>query len=163
MGFLLFRNRDVIVKFLTSRRIVNAVGIIASVIFIGIVCLHNIELASDGVINICLRIVAAISGCTSIAIAVFVLSQSKSNKWFSIVGQNTLEIYVVHVQYIGLLPKGVHYLYSIDGILIFLAALSITVVLTAITIVIIKKVPVLNAVLFGKNESGGGKKRDQKK
>lgn len=150
LGFLLFQNRSIIVKVLSSRKIVNAVGIIASAIFIGIVCLHNIELAPDGIINICLRVVAAISGCTSIAIAVFILSQNKSNKWLSIVGQNTLEIYVVHVQYIGLLPKGVHYLYSIDGGIIFLTALSITVVLTTITIVVIKKVPVLNVLLFGK-------------
>lgn len=150
LGYFLFCNKNLITGAFTSQKTAGALGVIAGVIFVWIICAHNIELAPDGVINICLRVIAAISGCTAIAVMVYLLSQNKRNKWLSSIGQNTLEIYVVHVHYIGLLPKGVHYLYSIDGLLIFFAALSITAVLTTITIIVIKKVPVLNVMLFGK-------------
>ena len=150
LGFFLFCNKNLITRAFTSQKTAGALGVIAGVIFVGIICVHNIELAPDGVINICLRIIAAISGCTAIAVMVYLLSQNKRNKWLSIIGQNTLEVYVVHVHYIGLLPKGVHYLYSIDGLLIFFAALGVTAVLTTITIFVIKRVPVLYVMLFGK-------------
>lgn len=150
LGFFFFCNKNLIARILTSQKIAGALGIIAGAIFAGIICVHNIELAPDGVINICLRIIAAISGCTAITVMIYLLSRNKRNKWLSIIGQSTLEVYVVHVHYIGLLPKGVHYLYSIDGLLIFFAALGITAVLTSITIFVVKKVPVLNIMLFGK-------------
>ena len=163
LGFLLFCNKNVIVKVFESRKSVSVLGVVAGVIFIGIICEHNVEPASDSLINICLRVMAAISGCMAIAVIVYWLSQNRSNKYLSIIGQNTLEIYVVHVYYIGLLPKGVHYLISVDGLLILLTALSITAILTTITILVIKKVPILNFVLFGKSKMLVGEKLDKKK
>ena len=150
LGYFLFCNKNLITRVFTSQKAVGALGIIAGVIFTWIIFVHNIELAPDGVVNICLRIIAAISGCIAIAVMVYLVSRNRSNKWLSGIGQNTLEIYVVHVHYIGLLPKGIHYLYSIDGLLIFFAALGITAVLTTITILVVKKVPILNVMLFGK-------------
>lgn len=153
LGYFLFCNKEIVKKLFKSDKTLWSVCIITWTMFIGIICAHNIELASDSVINIVLRIAAAVSGCTAISIIVFVLSKNRKSRLLSKVGQNTLEIYVVHVQYIGLLPKGTYYLYSVDGIAVFLLAMGLTTALTVMTIVAIKNTPVMNVALFGKGKN----------
>ena len=126
---------------------------LSTVIYILIILNHNIELAPDGIKNICLRVLAAVTGCTAIASGDYIFSKGKTNKLLEILGQNTLEIYVVHVHYIGLLPKGTHYLYTGDGFIVLLAALLMTALLSFVTILIMKKIPVLNFIFFGKQPS----------
>lgn len=151
LGYLLFYNRKIIKTIVESKIVLMFLNIIAGIVFCIIVFNYNIEQAPDSVIGICIRVIAALSGCTVIAIFVYCLSfKNRSNKWFCIVGQNTLEIYVVHLHYIGLLPKGTHYLYTLDGAVTFFIALVITALMTAITIIGIKKVSVLNYIFFGK-------------
>ncbi len=154
LGYLLFYNRKTIRNILNSKVVLVILGIIAGLVFLGIVFNYNIELAPDSVTNICIRVVAALSGSTVIAILVYYLSlKNQSNKLLSIIGQNTLEIYVVHLHYIGVLPKGTHYLYTLDGVFTFLIAFVITILMTAITIIVIKKVSVLNYIFFGKKST----------
>lgn len=152
-GRFLSCNQDVIKRCFDSHIVLYGTGLLSAAIYILIVLNHNIELAPDGIENICLRILAAIAGCTAIAIGVFVFSKGKTNKLLEILGQNTLEVYVVHVHYIGLLPKGTHYLYTVDGFIVLFVALLITALLSFVTILIMKKIPVLNFIFFGKQPS----------
>lgn len=152
-GRFLFGNQDVIKRCFDSPIILYGTGLLTAAIYILIVLNHNIELAPDGIANICLRILAAVAGCTAIAIGVYIFSRERTNKLLEILGQNTLEVYVVHVHYIGLLPKGVHYLYTADGFIVLLVVLLITILLSFVTILVIKKIPTLNYIFFGKKPS----------
>lgn len=152
-GRFLFCNQDVIKRCFDSHIVLYGTGLLTATIYIFIVLNHNIELAPDGIENICLRILAAVAGCTAISIIVYIFSRGKTNKLLEILGQNTLEVYVVHVHYIGLLPKGTHYLYSIEGFIVLLIALLITILLSFVTILVIKKIPTLNYIFFGKKPS----------
>lgn len=150
LGRFLFCNQDFIRKCFSTHIVLYGTGLLATIIYILIVLNHNIELAPNRIVNTYLRILAAVSGCTAIAIGVYIFSGEKTNKLLETLGQNTLEIYVVHVHYIGLLPKGTHYLYTVDGFIVFLAALMVTMLLSSVTILTIKKIPVLNFIFFGK-------------
>lgn len=152
-GRFLFCNQDVIKRCFNSHIVLYGTGLLTATIYIFIVLKHNIELAPDGIENICLRILAAVAGCTAIAIGVYIFSRGRTNKLLEILGQNTLEVYVVHVHYIGLLPKGTHYLYTVDGLIVLLVALLITVLMSFATILIMKKIPALNFIFFGKQEA----------
>ena len=149
-GRFLFCNQVVIKRCFDSLIVLYVTGLLTVAIYILIVQNHNIELAPDGIENICLRILAAVAGCTAIAIGVYIFSRERTNKLLEILGQNTLEIYVVHVHYIGLLPKGTHYLYTVDGFIVLLVASLITALMSFVTILIMKKIPALNFIFFGK-------------
>lgn len=58
---------------------------LTATIYIFIVLNHNIELAPDGIENICLRILAAVAGCTAIAIGAY-FSRGRTNKLLEIFG-----------------------------------------------------------------------------
>lgn len=150
LGRLLFCNQKFIRKCFYSPVILYGIGILMLGIFFLVIFNHNIELAPDGIFNICLRVVAAISGCTAITIGTYIFSRRKTNGILRVLGQNTLEIYVVHVHYIGLLPKGNHYFCTIDGAVTLFISLLTTIVLSTITIMAIKKISVLNFIFFGK-------------
>ena len=70
----------------------------------------------------------------------------------SFLGQYTLEIYVIHFRYARILKLSNRNLtfYSLRGILWLLAAFGCMAVLTAVTIFLIKKVKLLDLLLFGK-------------
>lgn len=72
--------------------------------------------------------------------------------FLSQVGLYTLEIYVLHFRFVrmlGFYEKG-YSLYSLEGIGAVLASFLVMSVLTWLIIVLVKKVPVLNFLLFGK-------------
>ena len=70
----------------------------------------------------------------------------------SFLGQYTLEIYVIHFRYARILKLSNRDLtfYSLRGIVWLLAAFACMAVLTAVTIFLIRKVKLLNLLLFGK-------------
>lgn len=152
-GRFLFCNQKLIKRCFNSHFALYGTGLLSAAIYILIVLNHNIELAPDGIENICLRILAAVAGCTAIAIEVYIFSRGRTNKLLEILGQNTLEVYVVHVHYIGLLSKGTHYLYTVDGLIVLLVALLITALMSFVTILVMKKIPALNFIFFGKQQS----------
>lgn len=153
-GRFLFGNQDVIKRCFDSPIILYGTGLLTAAIYILIVLNHNIELAPDGIAEYLFEnFWAAVAGCTAIAVGVYIFSRERTNKLLEILGQNTLEVYVVHVHYIGLLPKGVHYLYTADGFIVLLVALLITILLSFVTILVIKKIPTLNYIFFGKKPS----------
>ena len=95
--------------------------------------------------------VSRISGAENLGIYSYTNTIAQYFVIFAMLGLNNYgNRAVAMARDIGLLPKSIHYLYSIDGLLIFFAALSITAVLTTITIFVVKKVPILNVMLFGK-------------
>ena len=69
------------------------------------------------------------------------------------IGLYTLEIYVLHFRFVtmlGFYKKG-YCLYSLKGIGVVLASFLVMSVLTWLIIVLVKKVPLLNFLLFGKS------------
>ncbi len=152
LGYLIYSYRNLVNTLFSKRKVRYITFLVSTIIFTMIVFHHNIELSGDEIINIVLRVVAALTGCLSIALVVFDLPESSKmvEKKLEVIGQYTLELYVVHVQYIGLLPKGQYYFYTIDGLIIFIVALVITVILSLVTIYVINELPVFKMVLFGK-------------
>lgn len=152
IGNLLYVYRNTIKRICEKRLFLLLIFSASLVLFLIIVCTHNIELSDDSLSNITMRVVAALTGSTVIAIIVYELSRikKKDSLPLAIIGKYTLEIYVVHVHYIGILPKGQHYFYTIDGLTTFVVAIAITAILTCITIMVIEHIPILNKIFFGK-------------
>lgn len=149
LGHTLFLYKEKI-KLISNNNVRLMCGFgLSLIIFTLIILTHNIELSPDSIINVAIRILAAITGSLVIAIAVYKLSKGKKSLLAKI-GQFTLEIYVVHVCYIGVLPKGEYYFYTFDGVIFFLLAFLITMALTTFTIFFITKIPILNIIFFGK-------------
>ena len=154
LGNLAYEYKQLIGNCFARRNRRVLVFVVSAIVFFYICGSTNIELAQDSFVNIIIRILAACSGSAALVICAYWLN-SKNNwikKAFCIIGKYTLEIYVVHVQYIGILPKGTHYLLSVDGQGVLLLALTITVVLTAGTIWLIKSVSLLDSMFFGNLE-----------
>lgn len=98
------------------------------------------------------RKVAAFLGCYLCFTTLYEAKEnSKGIRFLSFLGQYTLEIYVLHFHFATLFPKpaGLSF-YSIQGVLYAIGAFVLMSVITAGCIYIVKKVWILDLLLFGK-------------
>ncbi len=70
-------------------------------------------------------------------------------------GQYTLEIYVLHYHFAAILNRSgtVYSFWTVSGLLYSLAAFAVMSAITAVLIVVIRKIPVVRLLLFGKTRS----------
>jgi len=125
---------------------------VCAIIFILIVVNFDLYHIDDNFVGIILRIIAGISGCY------FLYNIVKRYQTYLIklnapkIGRYTFEIYVTHVHVVGLLNiNKLFSLNTIPGLLTFCVAFLFTMVITIVLIAIIKSIPVINQMLFGKS------------
>lgn len=89
------------------------------------------------------------------------LSEKGLGGWLVLPGMYTLEIYVLHFRFarlLGIAQKNLT-LYSLEGVLWVLAAFAVMAVLTAAGILVLRHIPVVSFLLFGKTALKVGAKK----
>ena len=163
IGHLFFCFNEIIKRILKQKKVQISAFVVFGVAIITVCLNFNVANLNDSIIEIFLRVVSAITGCSTVTILVYWMSNmdSKFNNILKFIGKYTLEIYVTHLYFIGLLKKGKYYLFTLQGLGIFTLALGITVVLTVVTIWIIKKIWFLYFILYGKIPNNVAKVRNK--
>ena len=132
-----------------------------TVLFLWQVITQDLTKPVDGIVTLLWQMLASLLGTTVIYFGVTIWAEKKEKlqqgknrlvSLLSFLGQYTLEIYVIHFRYARILKLSNRNLtfYSLRGILWLLAAFVCMAVLTAITIFLIRKVKLLDLLLFGK-------------
>lgn len=136
-------------------------GGILTALFLWQVITQDLTKPVDGTMTLLQQMLASLLGTTVIYFAVTAWAEKKEKlqqgkqravSLLSFLGQYTLEIYVIHFRYARILKISNRNLtfYSLRGIFWLLAAFVCMAVLTAVTIFLIKKVKLLDLLLFGK-------------
>lgn len=139
--------------------------IVTMIFFVWLVIAYDLTAPVDGIKTLALQMTASLLGTVSVYGIVYKTAEKwqkksiseKSKKIdkkdvLSVVGTYTLEIYVLHFRFariLGLAEKNLQF-YSPEGLLWLLAAFILMSVLTALCIWLIKKVKILDLILFGK-------------
>ncbi len=102
--------------------------------------------------SLLLQMLTAGLGCIFFSGVFLCMRDNKVRRILSFLGKYTLEIYVLHFHFATLLNsnKETGTLYSVNGILFVLAAFALMSVITGLLIFIIKRVKILDLLLFGK-------------
>ena len=140
---------------------VGIAGVLLTALFLWQVITQDLTKPVDGVMTLLQQMLASLLGTAVIYFTVTAwaekngkLQQGKQGavSLLSFLGQYTLEIYVIHFRYARILKLSNRDLtfYSLRGIVWLLAAFACMAVLTAVTIFLIRKVKLLNLLLFGK-------------
>lgn len=108
----------------------------------------------DGAVTLVVQTAASFLGTVSCYAIVYRIAEKKTEKrsFLSFIGLYTLEIYVLHFRFariFGLSEKGLQ-LYSAEGVLWVALAFVLMSVLTAICIIILRRIPLVSFLLFGK-------------
>lgn len=106
------------------------------------------------------QMLASFTGTVSCYAIVYGLAQRRQKKtekcgFLSFIGLYTLEIYVLHFRFariLGLAEKGL-YLYSLQGFFWIMLAFLLMSVLTGVGIMILRRIPVISFLLFGKKST----------
>lgn len=136
-------------------------GGVLTTLFLWQVITQDLTKPVDGILTLLQQMLASLLGTVVIYCSVTIWAEKKEKtqqgknrlvSLLSFLGQYTLEIYVIHFRYARILKISNRNLifYSLRGILWLLAAFACMAVLTAITIFLIRKVKLLNLLLFGK-------------
>lgn len=97
------------------------------------------------------QLLASFLGCYVVIFLITFSRDGKTKEFLAWLGNYTLEIYVLHFHFATLLNRGeVYYLYSLRGVLFAAASFAVMSLVTAVIIVITKKIPVLDFLLYGK-------------
>ena len=108
----------------------------------------------DGVAALAAQMLASFLGTVSLYAIVYRTAEKKTEKrgFLSFAGLYTLEIYVLHFRFarlLGLSEKGLE-LYSPEGVFWVVLAFTLMSILTAICIMILRRIPIVSLLLFGK-------------
>lgn len=106
------------------------------------------------------QILASFLGCYVVIYLIRLCKAGRVKSFLAWLGGYTLEIYVLHFHFATLLNRGKAYtLYSLEGALFAFASFVVMSVVTAVIIIVTKKIPLLDFLLYGKlhqkKESGG--------
>lgn len=140
---------------------VGIAGVLLTALFLWQVITQDLTKPVDGVMTLLQQMLASLLGTAVIYFTVTAWAEKKGKlqqgkqgavSLLSFLGQYTLEIYVIHFRYARILKLSNRDLtfYSLRGIVWLLAAFACMAVLTAVTIFLIRKVKLLNLLLFGK-------------
>ncbi len=129
-----------------------------AVIFVAMAAGLDLSAPVESFSVLLLQMTASFFGTVSLYGIVYRLAQRYEKKtektsFLSFAGAYTLEIYVIHFRFarlLGLSEKNLQF-YSPEGLGWILAAFALMALLTAITVWIIRRIPVVSYLLFGKN------------
>ncbi len=136
-----------------------AVALLA-VVFVLLAVLDDLTAPVTGMDVLMRQMLASFTGTVSCYSIVYGLAQRRQKKtekrgFLSFIGLYTLEIYVLHFRFariLGLAEKGLC-LYSLQGVLWIVLAFLLMSVLTGVSIMILRWIPVLSFLLFGKKST----------
>jgi len=97
------------------------------------------------------QLLASFLGCGAVICLITFCRDGRVKGFLAWLGNYTLEIYVLHFHFATLLNRGETYnLYSLEGFLFAAASFGVMSLVTAVIIVITKKIPALDFLLYGK-------------
>lgn len=97
------------------------------------------------------QLLASFLGCYVVIYLMTICHDGREKRFLAWLGGYTLEIYVLHFHFATLLNRGeTYHLYSLKGLLFVIASFAVMSLITAVIIVITKKIPVLDFLLYGK-------------
>ena len=154
-----------------EKKTINILGLAtwlaALVLFLCLVGAFDMIVVTDSM-TLLAQMLASFAGCFLCFYGIYRFCKGKTARFLSFIGQFTLEIYVLHFRFariLGLGNKGLS-LYSLKGIFWIIAAFLVMSILTALCIFLIKKIAILDFLLFGKRSElplfHFGKKQDEK-
>lgn len=134
--------------------VTNLLWIPALGLFVWLVFAFDMVVASDTV-TLLAQMAASFTGSFVCFYGIYCFPGGKIKKGLAFIGQFTLEIYVLHFRFARLLGIGQKELKvgSLESIGWIMAAFAVMSVLTAICIFIIKKIWILDLLLFGKRRA----------
>ncbi len=126
-------------------------------VFVLMAAFMDLSAPVDGIVTLGLQMTASFFGTVSCFAVVYRLAEKRQKKtekrgFLSFVGLYTLEIYVLHFRFarlLGLAEKGLQF-YSPEGILWTVLTFALMSALTAISIIILQRIPLVSFLLFGK-------------
>ncbi|MGN0132025.1 MAG: acyltransferase family protein [Lachnospiraceae bacterium] len=134
-----------------KKGVVNGIWILAAAGFIYLIVAFDMVVVSDTG-TLAAQMAASFLGSFICFYGIYHFAKGKVKKGLSFIGQYTLEIYVLHFRFARLLGIGNKdlQLYSLEALGWVTAAFVVMSVLTALCIFIIKKIWILDLLLFGK-------------
>ena len=129
----------------------HTLWILAAVVFVGLVVGFDMIVAQD-TLTLLVQMLASLIGSYVCFYGIYCFAKGKVKTGLAFLGQFTLEIYVLHFRFARLLGIGQKELAigSLESVFWIVAAFVIMSVLTALCIFIIKKIWILDFLLFGK-------------
>lgn len=134
------------------KTVCNLLWIAAFCAFVYLIAAFDM-IAVTGAGDLLVQMVASFLGVYICFYGIYRFAAGRLKKLLSFIGQYTLEIYVLHFRFARLLGFGNRclQLYSLEAIGWVVAAFAVMSLLTAACIFLIKKVRILDLLLFGKN------------
>lgn len=126
---------------------IAAVGLLLLVIFCDLLDVSSLLLLGR-------QLAASLLGCYVVIYLTALCGNGKGKRFLSWLGGYTLEIYVLHFHFATILNQGKDYeLYTWEGLLFVLTSFVVMSLITAVIIIITKRVPLLDFLLYGKSVS----------
>lgn len=134
------------------KTICNLLCIVSLCAFVYLIAAFDM-IAVTGTVDLLVQMSASFLGVYLCFYGIYHFAAGRLKKLLAFIGQYTLEIYVLHFRFARLLGFGDRglKLYSLEAIGWVIAAFAVMSLLTAACIFLIKKVKVLDLLLFGKN------------
>ena len=152
-GFLYGQFDDKIKESETGKRIIDSVVAVCFAVWLFVILRYSIYDMSDGITEIILRVVTSLTGCIAICGICKELFTRKSGEGLRWIGQNSMEVYLVHYLLLCLMRINAEPMSSSPiGVGLILVNYLITVDLTVMVIIAIKKNKVLRVLLTGKGK-----------
>lgn len=134
-----------------QRLLANGVFVLCTVIYLYLVAAFDMIVVTDAK-SLLAQMAASLAGSFVCFYGIYHFAKGKLKRGLSLIGQYTLEIYVLHFRFARILGIGAEKvaIYSLQAALWVLAVFLIMSLLTALCIFVIKKVWILDFLLFGK-------------
>lgn len=123
---------------------ISAAGLLALVVFCDLLDVSSLLLLVR-------QLAASFLGCYVVIYLTALWKNGKGKSFLAWLGGYTLEIYVLHFHFATVLNQGKSYeLYTWEGLLFALASFAVMSFITAVIIVVTKRIPLLDFLLYGK-------------
>lgn len=123
---------------------ISAAGLLALVIFCDLLDVSSLLLLGR-------QLAASFLGCYVVICLTTLWKNGKGKSFLAWLGGYTLEIYVLHFHFATVLNQGKNYeLYTWEGLLFALASFAVMSFITAVIIIVTKRIPLLDFLLYGK-------------
>ena len=137
-----------------TQGVTNVLWCIAAVIFLGLIIIFDLQ-KTEGLTDIALQMAAGMTGSFVCFYGIYSIKKEQIVKCLAAVGTETLELYIfqygMHGAFVRLRGLGdtQYSLYCFRGVITVLITFIMMCIVSAIGVYVIKKIPVLDTVLFG--------------
>lgn len=124
---------------------ISAAGLLVLVIFCDLLDVSSLLLLGR-------QLAASFLGCYAVIYLMTLWKNGKGKNFLAWLGGYTLEIYVLHFHFAAVLNQGKNYeLYTWEGFAFALASFAVMSLITAVIIIVTKRIPLLDFLLYGKS------------